>query len=235
MELKECFSVKSANKNVLDQTSLYQEEYLQENYHKLLRYCLFLTKNEWDGSDLAQETMAKTIQHYSSAVISQNLLKKVAYNKWIDIVRKRQKETLQDVLKEETYHHHLEKALIITDLLLANTTPKQAVIFFLTEAFEFQSAEIAGMLGMTEGAVKAALHRSRRRLEKKEQSSAELIDGFWTQEEKKLLPPLFQESLQEEDPAVLIDALPSIFQNNAFDTTYTLPTHTPSNAFKCVA
>ncbi|KMJ59451.1 hypothetical protein AB685_00770 [Bacillus sp. LL01] len=226
--------MKYAKKRLLVENALSREECLQDNYHKLLRYCLFLTKNEWDGNDLAQETMAKTIQHYShSANISQGLLKKVAYNKWIDIVRRRQKESLQDVLKEEVYHHHLEEALIITDTLLTHTTPKQAVIFFLTEAFDFQSAEIADMLGTTEGAVKAALHRSRKRLNNKGAPNSERMESFWSDEEKELLPHLFQESLQEEDPGVLIDALPAIFHHNV--TTYAQPTHTPTNAFKCVA
>ena len=223
--------MKNAKKRVSIETSFYG---LQDHYNKLLRYCLFLTKNEWDGNDLAQETMAKTIQHYSHpAVISQGLLKKVAYNKWIDIVRRRQKEILQDVHTEEMYHHQMEKALIITDTLLKHTTPKQAVIFFLTEAFGFQSAEIADMLGTTDGAVKAALHRSRNRLNKKEASNFELIDSFLSEEEKQLLPPLFLESLQEEDPGVLIDALSTIFHDNV--TKYALPTHSPTNAFMCVA
>ena len=131
--------MKNSKKRLLLENGFYREERLKDHYQKLLSYCLFLTKNEWDGNDLAQETMAKTFQHYSHlAVISQSLLKKVAYHKWIDIVRRRQKETLQDVLKEEVYHHHLEKALIITDTLLTHTTPKLAVIFFLTDAYGFQ-------------------------------------------------------------------------------------------------
>ncbi|WP_226681454.1 sigma factor-like helix-turn-helix DNA-binding protein [Sutcliffiella horikoshii] len=178
--------MKNAKKRMLVKTDLSREEYMQDHYHKLLRYCLFLTKNEWDGNDLAQETMEKIIKHYShSAVISQSLLKKVAYNKWIDVVRRRQKETIQDVLNEEIYHHHLEKALFITDTLLTHTTPKQAVIFFLTEAFDYQSAEITDMLGTTEGAVKAALHRSRKRLNKKEAPNIERIDSFWSDEENQ--------------------------------------------------
>ncbi|MEA3319366.1 MAG: sigma factor-like helix-turn-helix DNA-binding protein [Bacillota bacterium] len=226
--------MKKADKKLASENALSQEERIQDHYHQLLRYCLFLTKNEWDGCDLAQETMAKTIKHYSHAsVISQALLKKVAYNKWIDVVRRRQKEILQDVFKEEVYHHHLEKALVITDTLLTHTTPKQAVIFFLTEAFDYQSTEIADMLGTTQGAVKAALHRTRKRLNKKEPPNLELIDSFWSEEEKHLLPPLFQQSLQEEDPGVLIDALPSIFRHNV--TMYTPSTHTPTNAFTSVA
>lgn len=226
--------MKYSKKRLLPENGLYREDLLKDHYQKLLRYCLFLTKNEWDGNDLAQETMAKTLQHYSHLeVISQSLLKKVAYHKWIDIVRRRQKETLQDVLKEEVYHHHLEKALIITDTLLTHTTPKQAVIFFLTEAFGFQSCEIADILGTTEGAVKAALHRSRKRLNKKDAPDLELVESFWNEKEKDVLAHLFQESLQEEDPGVLIKALPTIFHIDV--PTHSLLTHTPTNTFKCVA
>ena len=43
--------------------------------------------------------------------------------------------------------------------------PRQRAVFLLTQAFEFTADEVAAMLGMTKGAVKAALHRARNNLD----------------------------------------------------------------------
>lgn len=37
--------------------------FLIEQYGELKRYCTFLTKNKWDGEDLAQETVCKVLQN----------------------------------------------------------------------------------------------------------------------------------------------------------------------------
>lgn len=220
-------------------TFCYQDEELNEKYQNLLRYCLFLTKNEWDGSDLAQEAITKTIKHYSnSAVINNRLLKKIAYNKWIDIVRKRQNEVLQEVPDEQTSsNYHVEKTIITTEVLLTKLTPKQAIIFFLKEAFDYQALEIADLLGTTEGAIKSSLHRSRKRLENEETTKSDFIDNFWTEKEREILPVLFQDSLREEDPSSLIKALPTLFAivSNDLDKPQSLYTPPPSNVFKCAA
>ncbi|MCG1020851.1 sigma factor-like helix-turn-helix DNA-binding protein [Sutcliffiella horikoshii] len=220
-------------------TFCYQDEELNETYQNLLRYCLFLTKNEWDGSDLAQEAITKTIQHYSnSAVISNQLLKKIAYNQWIDIVRKRQNELLQDVPDEQTSTNpHVEKAIITTEVLLTNMTPKQAIIFFLKEAFDYQALEIANLLGTTEGAIKSSLHRSRKRLKNEETTKSDFVENFWNEKEREIIPVLFQESLREEDPSPLIKALPTLFAfvSKDLDKPQSLSTPPPINVFKCAA
>jgi RNA polymerase sigma-70 factor (ECF subfamily) len=230
--------MKNAEGDQCKSTVFYDEE-LYEKYQNLLRYCLFLTKNEWDGSDLAQEAITKTIQHYSnSAVISNRLLKKIAYNKWIDIVRKRQNEVLQDVPDEQTSSiPHMEKAIITTEFLLKNMTPKQAIIFFLKEAFDYQALEIANLLGTTEGAIKSSLHRSRKRLENEETTKSDFIDNFWNEKEREILPVLFQDSLRDEDPSSLIKALPTLFAvvSKDLDKPQSLYTPPSSNVVKFAA
>ncbi|CAG9622673.1 sigma-70 family RNA polymerase sigma factor [Sutcliffiella rhizosphaerae] len=208
---------------------------LKSKYQKLLSYCNFLTKNEWDGNDLAQETITKVIQHYHcSSVLSQTLLYKVAYNKWIDTVRKRQREILQESICEKgNYRDTVENSIIATDYLLNNLTPKQAVIFFLREAFNFQVTEIANILNTTEGAVKSTLHRTKKRLEKGDPEENEFIESFWSKEERELLPTLFQVSLHEEDPDVLVAAVPKIFAQTISNPS--TPSHTPTNIYACVA
>ncbi len=57
---------------------------LIEQYGELKRYCTFLTKNKWDGEDLAQETVCKVLQKYSNKDICMTLVYKIARNRWLD-------------------------------------------------------------------------------------------------------------------------------------------------------
>lgn len=65
---------------------------LREVYPELLRFCRFLTQNNWDGDDLAQETVLKAMQGYGKKTeITTALLKTIARHSWIDTIRKRKK------------------------------------------------------------------------------------------------------------------------------------------------
>ncbi|MDQ7864866.1 sigma factor [Peribacillus frigoritolerans] len=65
---------------------------LREVYPELIRFCRFLTQNNWDGDDLAQETILKAMQGYGKkTVITTALLKTIARHSWIDTIRKRKK------------------------------------------------------------------------------------------------------------------------------------------------
>ncbi|MEH7884228.1 sigma-70 family RNA polymerase sigma factor [Bacillus sp. JJ1609] len=183
-------------------------------YPRLQQYCQFLTQNGWDGDDLFQETIIKAIRHYESTQINSALLKKIAYHHWVDTIRKRKHE----VPGIPEYFTGLESAPAqnsaaeTVELLLEKMTPKQAVIFILKEAFRFQSPEIAGLLGMTEMAVKGSLHRARKRLEK--EGTIREVDSFQNEKEEKLLSSLLSESLQAQDPTVLLENIhdiPSLF------------------------
>ena len=184
---------------------------LEDYMPTLIAYCRFLTKSNWDGEDIAQETLLKAIDHYGhkSEVISAALLKKIAYNQWIDTIRKRKKEAIEEELDnngEISTHPSVERMELVQHLM-NYFTPKQAVILFLKEAFQYQSKEIAEILGTTEMAVKSILYRSKKRIEKKDRSNTELD---WEKEEKQLLTELFHDSLIQGDPSILIRYIPTI-------------------------
>jgi RNA polymerase sigma-70 factor (ECF subfamily) len=247
------FYIESGVKGVIKMNSLQKKQYkkiwsnketdIKNTYQKLKRYCVFLTKNEWDGSDLAQETITKAIMHYECpTVIHHSLLQKIAYNHWIDIVRRRQRETLQEeIYPNDNNQSSMERSFLITDFLIGKLTPKQAVVFFLKEAFDYQASEIAASLNITEGAVKAILHRSRNRLNKDSLSENILLEKLWNEENKEEMLRLFNISLQEEDPSVLLEAIPTLLpaqpetKSYALPAVHSLPAHTPSNIFKCSA
>jgi RNA polymerase sigma factor (sigma-70 family) len=183
---------------------------LEQYYPGLLRYCQFLSKNNWDGDDLAQEAMIKASQAYRPSQISSALLNKIAYNQWIDTLRKREHEVVGVVQEhlDNQFQTPSDKAMDTVMLLVNRLTPKQAVIFMLKEAFRYQSKEIAHLLKTTETAVKASLHRSKRRLESMNDNNSN--QAFWDEYDKQLLTQLLYESLQTENPKVLIDQIHQI-------------------------
>ncbi|QVY60874.1 sigma-70 family RNA polymerase sigma factor [Cytobacillus gottheilii] len=176
------------------------EKQLVELYPDLKRYCCFLSKNEWDGNDLTQETMLKAIKHYGEgAQITKALLHKIAYHHWIDMLRSRQKEHVAFLLEEGTAKDNL--ILETVETVVEKLTPKQAIMFTLKEGFQYKLTEIAELTGISETAVKSSLHRAKERL-KKEESFAE---NYWNEEDRDEFSILLKRSLMLENPSLLIE------------------------------
>lgn len=189
------------------------EDYWEEYYPKLQRYCRFLAQNEWDGDDIVQEVFFKARKYYNNENMSSALLNKIAYNHWIDTLRKRKDETSNPDLELSQYANskQITDKINSVEHLLKLFTPKQAVIFFLKEAFQYRFKEIADILGTTEMAIKSSLHRAKKRLEKTNKEEQSLsIEYFWNEEDREQLEELFHIALEEQDPAALIQAIPSI-------------------------
>jgi RNA polymerase sigma factor (sigma-70 family) len=182
-------------------------------YPKLQKYCYFLSQNKWDGEDLVQETMLKAINKYGfQHEFTSSLLNKIAYHQWIDQMR-RKKEKVVDDLDEQpntVINQHLEESMQTISLILNYLTPNQACIYLLKEAFLFKSREIADMMGATEMSVKSALHRAKKRLETLRKNGEESVKDLALDDEQTVLYDLFHESLVNEDPSVLIEALPAL-------------------------
>lgn len=217
-----------------------EDNFWKEYYPKLQRYCHFLAQNKWDGDDIAQEAFIKAMNYYKGKKITSALLNKIAYNHWIDLLRKRKNETVDIESADYTINPHMDHIAFSVDLLLQKFTPKQAVIFLLKEGFQFQVKEIANLLGTTEMTVKASLHRAKKRLEKvKDGEESFSIGLFWNEVDREQLAELFHEALDEQDPAVLIQALPSIESitdgpKMIFGNIRTSRTQTPSSTL-CMA
>jgi len=188
------------------------EYHWNEYYPKLQRYCHFLAQNEWDGDDIAQEAFFKAIKYYNIEKMNSALLKKIAYNHWIDTLRKRKDETVSPDIELSQYevNYQIADKINSVELLLKHFTPKQAVIFFLKEAFQYRTKEIADILGTTEMAVKSSLHRAKKRLEKTNKEEALSVEFFWNEDDREQLEELFHVALEVQDPSVLIQAIPSL-------------------------
>jgi RNA polymerase sigma factor (sigma-70 family) len=198
-------------RNELKQKKHFSEDQLEELYPKLRKYCQFLTQDNWDGEDLVQDALLKAWHHYNhNPDVSSALLNKMAYNQWIDTIRKRNRETIVSIFDSEPSHNETEQTDIRFDVvqkLLNELTPKQTVIFTLKEAFQFQIGEIAELLNTTETAVKSILHRVKQRLLEESNSG---IEQYWNDSERDYLSTLLHQALTEQDPTILVGAIPFI-------------------------
>jgi RNA polymerase sigma-70 factor (ECF subfamily) len=136
----------------------------------LYRYCRHLTRSPWDAEDLAQETLARAFvtlaQLGAEPPNVQAWLFRVASNLWIDQLRRagrpfgsleREPEAQASADPQE-----LREA---AGTLIARLPPQERAALVLKDVFDYSLEEIAEVLVTTPGAIKAALHRGRGRLQ----------------------------------------------------------------------
>jgi RNA polymerase sigma-70 factor (ECF subfamily) len=175
-------------------------------YPSLQRYGRFLAQNKWDGDDIAQEAVFRAFCAYKPCSINQALLKKIAYNCWMDTVRKRKREQVIEQPEQEGKETKQKNSGLV-DHLLSQLTLKQAVIFALKEGFQYKSKEIAEIMQTTEFAVKSSLNRARKQLNHPETDERKVT---FTNEEEERVFQFLQESLATEDPSILLKAIPTL-------------------------
>lgn len=144
---------------------------LEQQQTLLRRYCLSLTGSSWEADDLAQDTWLKLLR-MPDRIAHNNpeaLLLRIARNTWID--RSRRIAVLNRILHRTQSEAAMPEAgsgLFETEsafhALIKYLSPLQRAVFLLRDVFGYTAAEAAGKLAMTEGAVKAALHRARQAL-----------------------------------------------------------------------
>jgi RNA polymerase sigma-70 factor (ECF subfamily) len=156
---------------VLDAVRRAQREFLERLEPlrpQLHRYCRRLTGNVWDAEDLVQDALlrafARAAQTHQRVDNPRAWLVRIATNAYLDS-RRRPAPTpadLPDVADTPAVDiGEVRDALTDVATLLP---PQERAAVVLKDVFDLPLAEIAGMLGTTSGAVKAALHRGRGRL-----------------------------------------------------------------------
>ncbi|MGE8206452.1 sigma-70 family RNA polymerase sigma factor [Heyndrickxia sp. NPDC080065] len=183
-------------------------------YPALKRYCRTITRSNWDGDDLAQETMVKMFRSYidkdiSSHNISPALMYRIAQNQWIDYIRKGSKEA-KELLNEPSYEpmKNLPDLYSIVEKLVLKLTPQQTVVFILKDVFQFSLSDIAEYLSMSEGSIKASLFRTRNRLKTIRIESDEGNDteqSIINNEDQEIFFKSICNSIRKEDPSILIE------------------------------
>ncbi|MBE1556673.1 RNA polymerase sigma factor [Sporosarcina limicola] len=163
------------------------EDVIQPYMRELRNYCTSLTKSSWDGDDLMQETLAKAYRSWlkKQKPIAKAYLFRIASNTWIDAYRKRKldEEMNPDFSGFKQVENAVSDATIkAIEVILTELTPKQRAIVLFVEAFGYSAKEIARMIDTSEGAVKATLHRARRKLKQINYDS----HVFYSEEEETL-------------------------------------------------
>lgn len=145
---------------------------VEEQQHRLKRFCRKLAGSTWDADDLAQTTWMKVWrQGAGSRSVSSSYLYRVAANAWIDICRKRRlacEELTEQLAERITSDDQVGASQELTEAMsaiVALLPPRQRMVLLFIEGLQFTAAETAALLEMSEGAVKAALHRARTKLD----------------------------------------------------------------------
>jgi RNA polymerase sigma-70 factor (ECF subfamily) len=134
----------------------------------LYRYCRHLTHSAWDADDLASDTLMRAFvtmgTMFSELPNPRAWLFRVASNLWIDRMRRARHEVLVEVPGEGAVASDPRAAREAAGALVVRLSPQERAAVVLKDVFDFSLEEIAGALGTSVGAVKAALHRGRGRL-----------------------------------------------------------------------
>jgi RNA polymerase sigma-70 factor (ECF subfamily) len=142
-------------------------------------------------------------------------LKTIARHSWIDTIRKRKNESLDDLLDTEQLGAVGGNVFETVEYIIKSLTPKQAVVFILKEGFLYRSKEISDYLNTTETAVKAILNRVKKRFENDVEDRRLSCVEDWQDEEEQRLMSLMTQALKAQNPDILIRSIPSFKSLNS--------------------
>lgn len=132
----------------------------------LKKYCFYLTKSKWDGEDLFQDTILKSLAfflHTEPYLDVKPFLVRVARNLWIDDCRKRKRRrsTLIDQPKVFYRDNDYVEVRIAIEWLAERFPRRNIETWLLFHYFNFTMQEIAVTMGCSISAIKSILFRTR--------------------------------------------------------------------------
>lgn len=151
---------------------------------ELYRYCRHLTRSPWEAEDLVQEALMRAFVTlgtlFRDVPEPRAWLFRVASNSWIDRVRRARREDLhgdpatapgaEQAAEPGAFPQGTREA---AGTLLVRLSPQERAALVLKDVFDFSIDEIAETLSTSAGAVKAALHRGRGKLQTTPEPSSE--------------------------------------------------------------
>ncbi|MCD9021801.1 RNA polymerase sigma factor [Cohnella silvisoli] len=130
------------------------------------KYCFYLTKSKWDGEDLFQETLLKSLVfflHTEPYLDVKPFLMRVARNLWIDDCRKRRRRRMAKLDPPKVYYTDNDYVEVRGTLeWMAEHFPKRNIeMWLLFHYFGYTMQEIADDMSCSISAVKSVLFRTR--------------------------------------------------------------------------
>lgn len=147
-------------------------ELVDELRPELHRYCARMTGSVFDGEDIVQDTLAKAYYALGQMMEPPNLrpwLFRIAHNTAMDFLRRYERRNV-DIVPEIPEHAELDEtenvgidpALVEAALtIFVELAPVQRGALILKDVLGHSLAEVSATLGISVGAVKAALSRAR--------------------------------------------------------------------------
>lgn len=190
----------------------------------LHRYCLRLTGNLWDAEDLVQDAILRgfaTLGMVHRKIDNpRGYLVRIATHLWMDALRRRKLEARSPGLETGSGAPSPDLGSDVRaagEAMLQRLSPQERAALLLKEVFDMSLDEIANMLTTSVGAVKAALHRARDRMQHVDEPapahrpvpSKALVESFLARLQARDLPGLLELMLDGaviEVPGSLIES-----------------------------
>jgi len=152
-----------------DQVALTQ--LYEENFDRIYRYIVLKIGDRTEAEDMTQQVFLNALQSISSykwkGMPFTSWLYRIAHNQVVDYLRKKSKratvpldESLPIPAADGDPKYEVERKVEIETIVMATKklTPAQQEVISLRFASELSIAEVAGVMGKSEGAVKALQH-----------------------------------------------------------------------------
>jgi RNA polymerase sigma-70 factor (ECF subfamily) len=143
----------------------------EENFDKIYRYIVLKIGDRTEAEDMTQQVFLNALQSISSykwkGMPFSSWLYRIAHNQVVDYWRKKSKhatvpldESLPIPAADGDPKHLIERKMEIEEVVVATRklTKAQQEVISLRFAGELSIAEVAGVMGKSEGAVKALQH-----------------------------------------------------------------------------
>jgi RNA polymerase sigma-70 factor, ECF subfamily len=152
---------------------------LYERYEQpFLRTALRLVGRQQDAEDAVQETflkLYKKIHHYRSGSNFSTYFFRILINSCMDILRTRRPETALDAVSPAPGRDSVHELRYSIEQAIAGLPEQMRTCFVLFAVEELKQEEIAGILEISVGAVKAHVHRAKARLRARLSRSGEEV------------------------------------------------------------
>ncbi|HOQ17699.1 MAG TPA: sigma-70 family RNA polymerase sigma factor [Defluviitaleaceae bacterium] len=144
---------------------MYVEEEILKSYKSMYRLAYTYVKNEADALDVVQESVYKAIRNASKIKHYEYIkswLYRIVINTSLDILHKRNKESLVEKMTEEIKEETNRDLDLINSL--QNLTDKERLVIVLRFFEDMKINDIAGVLHENPNTIKSILYRALKKL-----------------------------------------------------------------------